>query len=101
MDWIKGKLGQIIALAALVSTIAGFGYAGAGYVTRLEAVEKKSGKSYTPQLKALEVADNALTQEVIILRGEIKTLRSELDILFNQVEKIEKKQDSSANPLTQ
>lgn len=41
MEWVKGKLGQIIALFALVSTIAGFGYAGAGYVTRLEAVEKK------------------------------------------------------------
>ncbi len=40
MEWLKGKLGQIIAVAALVSTIAGFGYAGAGYVARLEAVEK-------------------------------------------------------------
>ena len=45
MEWLKGKLGQIIAVAALVSTIAGFGYTGAGYVTRLEAVEKRSGVS--------------------------------------------------------
>ena len=46
MEWLKGKLGQIIAVAALISTIAGFGYTGAGYVARLEAVEKKSGVSY-------------------------------------------------------
>ena len=57
MDWLKGKLGQVIAVAALVSTIAGFGYAGAGYVARLEAVEKKSGVSYAGQLKALDSMD--------------------------------------------
>ena len=101
MDWIKNRLGQVIALAALVSTIAGFGYAGAGYVARLEMVEQKSGVSYIPQLKALEAADNALTQDVIILRGEIKALRAELDILFKKVDKIEDKQDNSSNTLIQ
>jgi cell division protein FtsB len=101
MEWIKGKLGQIIALAALVSTIAGFGYAGAGYVTRLEAVEKKSGVSYTAQLRALDNTDNALQREIIILIGEIKTLRNELTILSKQVNKIEDKQDNSSNPLIQ
>ena len=101
MEWLKGKLGQIIAVAALVSTIAGFGYAGAGYVTRLEAVEKKSGVSYTGQLKALDNTDNLLQQEIIILRGEIKTLRNELTILSKQVNKIEDKQDNSSNPLIQ
>ena len=101
MEWVKGKLGQIIGLAALVSTIAGFGYAGAGYVTRLEAVEKKSGVSYTGQLKALDNTDNLLQQEIIIFRGEIKTLRNELTILSKQVNKIEDKQDNSSNPLIQ
>jgi|TARA_X000001388_G_scaffold50576_1_gene36565 hypothetical protein len=101
MDWLKGKLGQVIAVAALVSTIAGFGYAGAGYVARLEAVEKKSGVSYVSQLKALDNMDNSLTQDIIILRGEIKTLRNELDILSNQVLRIENKQDDTGNPLTQ
>ena len=101
MDWLKGKLGQVIAVAALVSTIAGFGYAGAGYVARLEAVEKKSGVSYASQLKALDNMDNSLTQDIIILRGEIKTLRNELDILSSQVLRIENKQDDTGNPLTQ
>lgn len=99
MDWLKGKLGQVIAVAALVSTIAGFGYAGAGYVARLEAVEKKSGVSYASQLKALDNMDNSLTQDIIVLRGELKTLRNELDILSNQVTRIEKKQDDAGNPL--
>ena len=99
MEWLKGKLGQVIALAALVSTIAGFGYAGAGYVTRLEAVEKKSGVSYASQLKALDNMYNSLTQDIIVLRGEIKTLRNELSILSSQVTRIEKKQDDTGNPL--
>jgi hypothetical protein len=36
-----------------------------------------------------------------MLRGEIKTLRNELDILSNQVLRIENKQDDTGNPLTQ
>ena len=43
MEWFKSKGGQIIALATIVSTLAGFGYAGAGYVNRLENLEKKIG----------------------------------------------------------
>ena len=101
MEWLKGKLGQVIAVAALISTIAGFGYTGAGYVARLEAVEKKSGVSYTAQLKALDTTDNSLTQDIIVLRGEIKTLRNELDILSDQIKRNENKQDNSSNPLIQ
>ena len=70
-------------------------------MARLEAVEKKSGVSYASQLKALDSMDNSLTQDIIILRGEIKTLRNELDILSNQVLRIENKQDDTGNPLTQ
>ena len=41
MDWVKGKIGQIIALASIVGTLAGFGYTGATYVNRIENLEKK------------------------------------------------------------
>ena len=41
MDWFKSKGGQVIALVTIVSTLAGFGYAGAGYVNRLENLETK------------------------------------------------------------
>ena len=43
MEWFKSKGGQLIALVTIVSTLAGFGYAGAGYVNRLENLEKKIG----------------------------------------------------------
>ena len=41
MEWFKTKGGQVIALVTIVSTLAGFGYAGAGYVNRLENLETK------------------------------------------------------------
>ena len=41
MDWVKGKIGQIIALVSIVGTLAGFGYTGATYVNRIENLEKK------------------------------------------------------------
>jgi len=43
MEWFKGKTKEIIALVTIVSTLAGFGYAGAGYVNRLENLEAKIG----------------------------------------------------------
>ena len=43
MEWFKSKAGQVIALVTIISTLAGFGYAGAGYVNRLENLENKVG----------------------------------------------------------
>ena len=92
MEWLKGKLGQVIAVAALVSTIAGFGYTGAGYVTRLEAVEKRSGVSYKKELQALTDTDVVIEKEILVLQTEIKALQDKVDA-------IQKKQDDSGNPL--
>ena len=41
MDWMKENLNKLIATVALVSTISGFGYAGAELMGRLKAVETK------------------------------------------------------------
>ena len=41
MEWFKGKAGQLIALASIVGTLAGFGYTGATYVNRIENLEAK------------------------------------------------------------
>ena len=49
MDWFKGKIGQIIALASIVGTLAGFGYTGATYVNRIENLEKKIGTLVEPE----------------------------------------------------
>ena len=43
MEWFKSKAGQVIALVTIISTLAGFGYAGARYVNRLENLENKVG----------------------------------------------------------
>tara|TARA_R110000787_G_scaffold82172_2_gene177847 strand:+ start:403 stop:696 length:294 start_codon:yes stop_codon:yes gene_type:complete len=94
MEWLKGKLGQVIAVAALVSTIAGFGYTGAGYVTRLEAVEKRSGVSYDAELKALSDVDVVIEKDVLVLKARIKALE-------DLVTTIQNKQNDSGNPLIQ
>ena len=41
MNFLESKLAQIVALGGLIATIAGFGYTGAGYVQRIEALEAK------------------------------------------------------------
>jgi len=43
MDWFQNKTTQIIALVGIVSTLAGFGYTGAGYVNRIANLEAKIG----------------------------------------------------------
>jgi len=41
MEWFENKTTQIIALVTIITTLAGFGYAGATYVNRLENLERK------------------------------------------------------------
>ena len=43
MEWFENKTTQLIALASIVATLAGFGYTGATYVNRLENLEAKIG----------------------------------------------------------
>ena len=44
MNFLESKLAQLIALASIVATLAGFGYTGATYVNRLENLEAQSYK---------------------------------------------------------
>ena len=43
MNFLESKLAQLIALASIVATLAGFGYTGATYVNRLENLEAQIG----------------------------------------------------------
>jgi hypothetical protein len=113
MEWFKSKAGQLIALATIVSTLAGFGYAGAGYVNRLENLEKKIGG-----LGETEDAQQAIEQRFASIETSVEYLEKEIDgieipdvsILKAQLEglsvamrkaeeDISKLEDSSGNPL--
>ena len=117
MEWFKSKAGQLIALATIVSTLAGFGYAGAGYVNRLENLEKKIGG-----LGETEDAQQVIEQRFATIETSVEYLEKEIDGieipdnndklsnmkaslagLTNDVERIlidiEKLEDENKNPL--
>jgi hypothetical protein len=45
MNWFENKTTQLIALAGIVTTLAGFGYTGATYVNRIDNLEAQIGVS--------------------------------------------------------
>ena len=117
MEWFKSKGGQIIALATIVSTLAGFGYAGAGYVNRLENLEKKIGgigetedaqqqieQRFTgietsveyleKQIDNIEIPDNS--ESISSLKAQLSGLSISVKELEKDVDKLE---DKSSNPL--
>ena len=117
MEWFKSKGGQVIALVTIVSTLAGFGYAGAGYVNRLENLEKKIGgigetedaqqqieQRFTgietsveyleKQIDNIEIPDNS--ESISSLTAQLAGLSISVKELEKDVDKLE---DSSGNPL--
>ena len=120
MEWFKTKGGQVIALVTIVSTLAGFGYAGAGYVNRLENLEKKvtgiaTTKSGLQDIeKRFETINTSLTYinksidkginlSLRTQSASINSLRAQLEGLSVAVRAIEKDvdklEDKSSNPL--
>ena len=117
MEWFKSKGGQVIALVTIVSTLAGFGYAGAGYVNRLENLEKKIGgigetedaqqqieqrfatietsvEFLEKQIDSIEIPDNS--DDISSLKVQLSGLSISVKELEKDVDKLE---DSSGNPL--
>ena len=120
MEWFKSKGGQIIALATIVSTLAGFGYAGAGYVNRLENLEKKIGgigetedaqqeieQRFAGIETSVEYINKTIDEDLIVsLKSQASTVSSlkaqltGLSISVKELEKdVDKLEDSSGNPL--
>ena len=120
MEWFKSKAGQVIALVTIISTLAGFGYAGAGYVNRLENLENKVGsisstKSGLQDIeKKFETLDTSIeyinksiddgisvslkTQAESI--NSVKAQLSGLSIAVRELEKdVAKLEDENKNPL--
>ena len=120
MEWFKSKAGQVIALVTIISTLAGFGYAGAGYVNRLENLENKVGSISSTESglqdieKKFETLDTSIeyinksiddgisvslkTQSESI--NSVKAQLSGLSIAVKELEKdIAKLEEESKNPL--
>ena len=123
MEWFKSKSGQVIALVTIVSTLAGFGYAGAGYVNRLENLEKKvtgiattkSGlqdieKRFEGIETSVEYINKSLDSENTGLISKIDTNDESINLVKAQLEglsvavrslekDVEKLEDKNTNPL--
>ena len=120
MEWFKSKAGQVIALVTIISTLAGFGYAGAGYVNRLENLENKVGSISSTESglqdieKKFETLDTSIeyinksiddgisvslkTQSESI--NSVKAQLSGLSIAVRELEKdVAKLEDENKNPL--
>ena len=113
MEWFKSKGGQIIALATIVSTLAGFGYAGAGYVNRLENLEKKIGglgetedaqQAIEERFAGIETSveylekqvDRIKIPDVTNIKTDVATVKADIESLERSVTKLE---EGSKNPL--
>ena len=120
MEWFKSKAGQLIALATIVSTLAGFGYAGAGYVNRLENLENKIGglgetedaqQAIEQRFASIETSvayinksiDEGINVSLKAQASTVSTLKAQIEGLSVAMEKAEedisKLEDSSGNPL--
>jgi len=120
MEWFKTKGGQVIALVTIVSTLAGFGYAGAGYVNRLENLETKvtgiattkSGlQDIEERFSSIETSveyinksiDEGINLSLRTQAASINSLKSQLEglsVAVRELEKdVDKLEDKDSNPL--
>ena len=112
MEWFKSKGGQIIALATIVSTLAGFGYAGAGYVNRLENLEKKIGglgetedaqQEIEERFTGIETSVEYLEKQIDGIKiPDISGLKAQIEGLSVSVKNLEEdisKLEGNKNPL--
>ena len=118
MEWFKSKAGQLIALATIVSTLAGFGYAGAGYGNRLENLEKKIGglgetedaqqlieerfagietsvKYLEKEINNIEIPDNSET--ISETKASVASLTSDVERIWVELDKLEDNKNPLAN----
>jgi len=112
MDWFENKTTQLIALAGIVTTLAGFGYQGATYVNRIENLEAQASVSYEEDINKLLTQISVIEQklkkleQINILEGAVNQNTNNWSILKEQymnlqkdVQKIESKVNEEKNPL--
>ena len=111
MNWFENKTTQLIALAGIVTTLAGFGYTGATYVNRIDNLEAQIGgigdtesaqKIIEERFAAIETSvkflekeiDNISIPDVTKIKTDIATIKADLESLDKNISKLE-----SGNPL--
>ena len=114
MDWFQSKTTQIIALAGIVSTLAGFGYTGATYVNRITNLEAKIGgigdtesaqQVIEERFAAIETSvqfleksiDSIDVPDVTEIKTDIATIKADLESLDSNLTKLENKNDNPLN----
>jgi len=114
MDWFQNRTTQIIALVGIVSTLAGFGYTGAGYVNRIANLEAKIGgigetenemKVIEERFASIETSVKFLEKEidgidlpdVTEIKTDIATIKADLESLERDLNKLENKDDNPLN----
>ena len=120
MVWFQSKTTQLIALAGIVSTLAGFGYQGATYINRIENLEKKVGRiegtedaqqEIEERFSGIETSVNYINKTIDdsilpavqenenmikVLDVDIATAETKIESIENQVNRLENKNE---NPL--
>ena len=74
MEWFENKTTQLIALVTIVGTLAGFGYTGATYITRLENLEAQIGG-----LGETEDAQKAIEERFAGIETSVEYINKSID----------------------
>ena len=113
MNFLESKLAQLIALASIVATLAGFGYTGATYVNRLENLEAQIGgigdtenaqkvieERFASIETAVEYINKSIDSLVIPDNSDLKASIAGLTLSVERMQlDIEELEDSNKNPL--
>jgi len=111
MDWLKERTGQLTLFVGILSTLTGFGWAGAELYNRLVVLEKKIQSSASVKASVIEIEKRfeGLDVEIVNLKDRVKKIpdntelyksiadvEADIKVLTNTVEGLKK---SSGNPL--
>ena len=113
MNFLESKLAQLIALASIVATLAGFGYTGATYVNRLENLEAQIGgigdtenaqkvieERFASIETSVEYINKSIDSLVIPDNSDLKASIAGLTLSVERLQvDMEKLEDSNKNPL--
>ena len=101
MNWFENKTTQLIALASIIGTLAGFGYTGATYVNRIENLESKAQQAKETEqgvdevinrIEALETSVeyiNKTIDETILLKiNNLESIKSDMSGMKADIESV-------------